>query len=1317
MLRTLPVLVVLVVLSIVAPRLHAQAWHDMLSDSTASALDIIRAHDAWEADHPGLKNRLTQDYKRWLRRMTNTVDPAGYASSAARAPRSDKQWLLQRKTVADAAQASDRWTPIGPFAWDKEAAGIAHAPGLAHCYVVREHLRDTSLVWAGTATAGAWRSRDAGRTWANVTATLPIAEVRALALHPVRTDLAWIGAATGVWRTTDGGATWEQTAIRDGFFSTLVVWDLVVMPNADSVLLAATNRGLFRSTDGGTTFDLVADGLFYDLEPHPTSTVVVYAVRRSGESCTILRSRDAGLQFEPCTSGLPVPDVAAGEHARRWAIAVTPAAPSRLYVMIPGVMRGGDGTVGVYLSRDEGTTFEQRCCGDGPGGPITAENPNLMCWDPQGLEVGGQYYYDLAMAVSPVDPDRVYVGGINVWLSTNGGASFTCNAKWTWEPQWIPRYTHADIHAIVVRGRAVWVASDGGLFFSANDLQATEDRTSGINGTEFFGWGAGFTDCDVMLGGTYHNGVLLKDHDVYKGWHHIYGGDNAGGMVNAATPRTVYADLYIGEAWQKLQLTGSRAVAPLRENLNVKPTSNIVFHPYSSQELWAGTSAGLQRSTNHGRTWQTVASAVGSEVVRILRIAEARPHILYTAVRGPAGTAGRILRSDDGGTTMVDVTPPDSLVRGNAWRFADLAISATGDTVYLAIGGRGTDPKVVRSLDGGSTWADDSRGLPEPAVTCLTLQYGANGRVMAGTEVGVYTRPPGGTSAWTMLGTELPVARITTMDICYRENLLRAATNRGVWEIALPEASKPVARAAVDRRTAFCTRDSLTFHDLSIVRRASASRRWVFPGGNPSTSTEEHPVVTYERPGTYGVSLMVMDEFGSSRTEVDSIVTVLDQCRPDSVPGQALLCDGSDGYAAAPPTYVPARSLTIAAWIRRSGRQASFAGIVFARSTGTATGLSIMPDGTLRYHAGDAGWWNAGTMVVPDSVWTHVALTVDNDTATLFINGIPERFVSVHPDVLMAGDIQIGRDATGGRVFRGMIDEVQIHRRALTVDEVRRSMHCIPTSADGSIVALWQFNEGADVVIDHIGTRHAGLTPAATYGPSSAPVGIGIAESGRTVDDSLRLPAVGCSIVWQKSSAPSQAQLVISRIRWNDDRPPNAVARVVDNTIYILRSYGVDTFSRPARVRLGGLTIGSSEAQRPSDLLLFRRPWLGDSVWSSPVAQAQVAIEGLAGALEFVGGLFFDRDVQFAVGSRQSPVSVPDLPEASVVIAPNPASEVVRVRGAESVTLLDLLGKPVGVAEADSGTVVLPVGQLPRGTYFLRCTVAGRQVIRHVVLR
>ena len=238
------------------------------------------------------------------------------------------------------------------------------------------------------------------------------------------------------------------------------------------------------------------DGAFQEIELHPVNPSIIYTIKVVDNRTEFYKSINGGNTFDIQTNGWPNP-TGADDHQERVEIAVTPANPSLIYANATGSANGGSGTYGIYLSQDEGASWTFQCCGSQPGGEPSPTNINMMGWDKNGQDNGGQYYYDVGLAVDPVNPNKLHLGGVNHWISEDAGITWVCPAKWS-EPGELG-YVHADIHDIRFFGTELWIACDGGIFMS-NDGGTTINKSQvGIEGTDFWGFGAS-PQTDVMLG-------------------------------------------------------------------------------------------------------------------------------------------------------------------------------------------------------------------------------------------------------------------------------------------------------------------------------------------------------------------------------------------------------------------------------------------------------------------------------------------------------------------------------------------------------------------------------------------------------------------------------------------------------------------------------------------------------------------------------------------------------------------------------------------------------------------------------------------------
>ena len=871
-------------------------WVQLMYSANPDPGAVIAAYEAYYAANPFVKNSHTQYYKRWKRELGHDLVPNDPAQLAAYG-QTLRDYLDATEDLLQ--QRAANWTCIGPFDWDHGAVAKSYACGAAHVYTVEQSMVNTNLLYAGTANSGVWKSTDKGLNWTNVTKNMMVNDVLSVELDHTVQNTAYFGAAGDLWKTTNGGTSW--TAIGDATFQGLphTIRDIVLHPTNNQQLYVISNQGLWRSTDGGANFTQVKTGMWQELELKPGDPSTVYAVKQTSNRTEFWRSTDNGVSFTQVGTGWPVP--AGGDEQERTEIAVTPAAPNTVYALCTGVADGGSGLYGVYKSTDNGSNWTFQCCGTGPGGVPSPTNLNLMGWDDAGQDDGGQYYYDLAFAVSPTNANNLHVCGVQRWVSTDGGVTFTCPAKWSHSGD--PDYLHADIHDMRFYGSDIWVANDGGIFYSNDGGVNFTRRMFGIAGTDFWGFGqGGWTGSNVMLGGTYHNGTLLKDNNVYiNGWVSTDGGDNYRGFVHPQYDRRALSD------YGYKVLSGDRTVNNGNSGWDKEPNadyitghnSEVVWHPNLVNSAFVGSGTSLWRTDDNGASFAQLYNF--NEDVTSIEVAFSDPNTIYVCTYPDWWGVKKVWRSTNGGASFTNITPTPAFLGGNEWVPYDIAVSGTdAQTLWLVRTSQyGDYPNingnvVYKSVNGGTNWTNvTDANLNNEWPTNIAHQLGSNGALYIGTRRAVYYRSDAA-PAWTLWNAGLPSTIFSTkLLINYRDGKVRNGTNRSVWESAVEAPAPPVANFSADRQTVTCLAPAVQFWDNSALNGTNATWSWSFPGGIPNTSTIRNPLITYSTPGTYNVSLTVTDVNGNSTRTINSFITVSNSGA--SVP---LLADAENQQAA-----------------------------------------------------------------------------------------------------------------------------------------------------------------------------------------------------------------------------------------------------------------------------------------------------------------------------------------------------------------------------------------------------------------------------------
>lgn len=865
MFKTPTLLSVAILLTVSAFGQSEPDWFVLMNSNNPNFFEVEDAYRTYYEANEFKKDRFTQDHKRWMREIERFVQADG-SIELSRDTYAEKLKRFQATRFEN--RGGPQWQPIGPFNVDTDAAGNSYAPGFTRFNTVEQDPVNPQIIYGGTATTGLWKSTNKGDDWDCITYDMPLTSILSICISHADNDNIWFGSGNTIFKSTDGGQNFTPTTVSGGDPGN-DIWEIKMHPVNSNILLAACSDGWLRSTDGGSTWVELIDGYFYEIDFHPTNPSIVYAINRDGDKNFLFRSTDAGQTFTTITNGTPNPDTNNGEHNRRSELAVTPAAPNNVYWLAPGAADGGAGLYGFYVSEDSGLSFEFRCCGTGPGGTAdAATNPNIMDWAADGSDDGGQYYYDLGLAVSATDPDRIYTAGINIWVSTDAGYNFTNNHHWTWGDG--IGYVHADVHDVKVYGDDIWVVSDGGIFHSTDDGVNFTDKTRDIHGTEIWGWGAGFREGYVQACGTYHNGTLLLNNDVWDGWLHVWGGDQYDGFVNPVERNMVYADW---AGMSKIILPTDDQTAPTGGsfNIGVNNFSYHDFHPNNPYGIFVPEGNSVHLTMDNGSSWTEIHDF--GEEVRSIRVAPSDPNTLYVASKIGYWDDARMWRSVDAGFTWTEISPNGTLTGGHAWRGFDITVDGQNpQTLWASIAGTHQGNNVLRSDNGGTSWADISDNLPETEVQDIVHHVGTDGGIYIGTSGAVYYRN-NSMSQWMSYSNNLPQAYTRTLQVWYNGGKLFNATDgRGVFEVDLFEQPAPVANFGNDRQTVDCLDQTVRFFDLSYMDTTNATYNWSFPGGSPTSSTDRDPVVNYPNTGVYEATLTVTNDFGTDSRTITAVV-------------------------------------------------------------------------------------------------------------------------------------------------------------------------------------------------------------------------------------------------------------------------------------------------------------------------------------------------------------------------------------------------------------------------------------------------------------
>ncbi len=732
--------------------LHAQSWVDLMLDPATDLHTVKQAFDsAWDG-RAYEKGKGWKQFQRWYWFMDQRtwpsgqrLDPAVYVEAAAEVSVARRRNAGQRDATV--------WEPLGPTLWNS----ISYNPGNGRVNTVAIAPSDPSIVYAGTPAAGLWKSTNGGNGWSPLYTDLPSMGISGIAVHPISPDTVYIATgdgdggdtySAGVLKSSDGGLSWNSTGLNWTIGQARNTRSLRMHPLNPRRLMCATTNGLFRTMNGGTTWSVALPGSFFDVEFRPGDSLVTYA-------CTdrFYRSGANGISFSVVTNGLPSSD-----QVGRMAISISPADPELVYVLCS--RQDDQSFLGLYRSTDGGTSFELR-----------SNSPNLFGYAEDGEDSGGQAWYDMALTVDPNDPQTLYVGGVNVWKSSDGGSSWTIKSHWI-SPSDIG-YTHADIHGLEILDGKLYCASDGGLYVSEDNGEEWTDLSAGLDITQFYRLGGSELESDLIMAGAQDNG---SNRFLNGEWTHVFGADGMEAAVDPTDPFVVYASYQLGGIIRSLDRGENWDFIGDEVPDDGPWVTPFAIDPFNPERIVAGYT-NVWISDDQGDSWSMASSWSEDEKVRCLAIAPSDGNVIYV------GRNDLMMRSTLGGGSWQSVQ--NGLPELSPTSFA--VDPSDPLHVWISFSGTAAGQKVYESNDGGTTWNNRSNGLPNVPVNSLAINPGMVNGIYAGTDLGIFYRDDI-LGVWEPFGESLPNVVVTEVEVNLASGKLRAATyGRGIWEADLVE--------------------------------------------------------------------------------------------------------------------------------------------------------------------------------------------------------------------------------------------------------------------------------------------------------------------------------------------------------------------------------------------------------------------------------------------------------------------------------------------------------------------------------------------------
>jgi len=660
-----------------------------------------------------------------------------------------------------------------------------------------------NVFYIGVNNGGVWKTDDFGGTWNPIFDDQPTGSIGAVAVAPSDPNTVYVGSGEGLqrpdlsvgdgmYKSTDAGKTWRHLGLRDG----QQIPSIIVDPrNANRLFVAVlghpygpnAERGIYRSTDGGATFQQVlhkddrTGGI--DLEFDPRNAQTVYAVlwqaqqgpwengAFSGPNSGLFKSTDGGDHWSQLTGGLPTfEDGGLG----RIGIGVAPSDPNRIYALVEA--RGQAG--GVYRSDDAGATWkrvngEQRIFGRGS---------DFAC-----------------VRADPKNRDVIYVTNTSTYRSTDGGATYTAikgaPGGDDYHTVWI-NPNNPNIIALALDQGATISVNYGRTWSSwYNQPTAQFYHVSTDNQFPYNVYGGQQESGSVGTSSRGNDGEI-----TFRDWHPVGAEEYAYVAPDPLHPNLIYGGGR-GEVSRWNRVTGEVEHLPLRAPAGVTyrnlRTAPLLFSEVDPHILYIGMQM-VVKTANGGDSWEAISPDLSRETYPLPASVAAygdaakqqatRRGVVYSIAPSRvnvdtvwAGTDdGLIHVTHDGGKNWKNVTPKEMAV----WsKVAQLDASHFDDrSVYAAVNALRIDdlkPHIFRTHDDGATWKEVVRGLPDGPVNAVREDPVRQGLLFAGTETATYFSTDDGEN-WQPLRLNMPATSIRDL-VIHGNDVVVGTHGRSFW--------------------------------------------------------------------------------------------------------------------------------------------------------------------------------------------------------------------------------------------------------------------------------------------------------------------------------------------------------------------------------------------------------------------------------------------------------------------------------------------------------------------------------------------------------
>ncbi len=674
-------------------------------------------------------------------------------------------------------------------------------------------------VWAGGVTGGLWYNNDITDTnsqWTPVNDFWSSLSIACITYDPNNTDIFYVGTGevqtafttyressgvgVGIFKSTDGGNTWNLMPSTEYF---KYITDIAIRDeNGTSVIYAGVasgyyhgashqsepTDGLYRSDDNGTSWEQVLPNIT-DLDiPYAVSDIAIGADGKiyvgsiqniDGDGgATILHSEEGTEDSWTVYEDYRIIIENSGSYylPGRVILANAPSDENIVYALIAaGFEYGFNYYRGRFILKttDKGLTWN------------TMNKPDEGNW-------ANLAWHAMTGVVNPQNPDNLYVGGLDVWNTFNGGANWNIVSYWAMMYYGGgPDYVHADQHMQLYRPdnpTEMIFSTDGGVFYTAeadSDDPTFEERNNNYNTLQFYTCAISPTAGEVKyVGGLQDNGSLLYQGTPLTINDMISGGDGAYCFIDQDEPKFMFTSMYYNDYTFFIHGNEVNEIG-IQSGVFINPAD----YDYKENAIYANA---VSFFGEHANSILRISDATGvaySQIVDVgTNINTWFSHVKYSPF-SPEGTTTLFLGTNSGRlfkVTNAQDNPVSTEIGSEEFPLGSIScvdIAGSEDTLILTFSNYGVS-SVWQTFDGGDTWQEKEGNLPDMPIRWVIYHPDNSEQAMLATECGIYVTNElhQSTTNWETAIEGLANVRVDMLDLRTSDNTVLAATHgRGLY--------------------------------------------------------------------------------------------------------------------------------------------------------------------------------------------------------------------------------------------------------------------------------------------------------------------------------------------------------------------------------------------------------------------------------------------------------------------------------------------------------------------------------------------------------